>query len=118
MTEGMLAIFIPIVMFLVTGLVLVTYFYLRSRERQMLIEKGLSAEDIKQFFESKKDPYALLKWGIIITAAGLGIGLGIGMGEEFHKDYWTPLFIFTFTGLGMVIANILGNKLSKKYKQD
>ena len=46
--EEVVAVFIPIVMFLVIGLIWVTFIYYRSRERQMLIDKGLSAEENAQ----------------------------------------------------------------------
>ena len=48
-----IAVFIPIVFFLVIGLVLVISIFYKSKEKQMLIEKGLSAEEIKKFFEEK-----------------------------------------------------------------
>lgn len=114
MASEVIAVFIPIVMVLVTGLVLVTYFYLRSRERQMLIDKGLSAESIKEFFENKKDPYRLLKIGVITVAFGISLGLGLWLEDMTGKDYWTPFSIFTITGLGFVIASIVSNKLSAK----
>jgi hypothetical protein len=110
MASEVIAVFIPIVMVLVTGLVLVTYFYLRSRERQMLIDKGLSADSIKEFFESKKDPYRLLKIGVITVAFGISLGFGLYLQDVTDKDYWTPFSIFTITGLGFVVANILANK--------
>lgn len=110
MASEVIAVFIPIIMVLVTGLVLVTYFYLRSRERQMLIDKGLSADSIKEFFESKKDPYRLMKIGVITVAFGISLGLGLWLQDITSKDYWTPFSIFTITGLGFVIANILANK--------
>ena len=63
MDKEVVAVFIPIILFLVTGLVAVVYLYLRSRERQMLIEKNLDAEAIKEFFNNKRnyDPFRLLK---------------------------------------------------------
>ena len=48
--EGTLAVFIPIVMFLIIGLISVAFIYYKSKEKQLLIEKGLSAEDIRKFF--------------------------------------------------------------------
>jgi len=114
MASEVIAVFIPIVMTLVAGLVLVTYFYLRSRERQMLIDKGLSAESIKEFFESKKDPYRMMKIGIITIAFGISLGLGLWLEDVTTKDYWTPFSIFTNTGLGFVIANIVASKLNIK----
>lgn len=114
MDENVVAVFIPIVFFLVAGLIAVVYFYLRSRERQMLIEKNLDAVSIKEFFESKSDPFRLLKFGIICFFFGLGLGIGLILEDSTYKDYWVPLLLFTVTGLGFVVANIVAHKLSNK----
>ena len=113
--EGVIAVFIPIIMFLIIGLVTVTFIYYRSRERQMLIDKGLSAEDMKKFFEQKKDPFLLLKLGIICIFFGIGLGIGMMSGAEETREVVTPTSIFIFTGIGFVLANIYGNKLRGKY---
>ena len=113
--EG-IAVFIPIVMFLVIGLILVTYFYLRSRERQMLIDKGLDAQSIKEYFEQKKNPYFLLKVGIIAVAFGLGLGIGMMLEDITFKNYWIPLSLFTMTGIGFIIANLTSRKLEGNNK--
>ena len=117
MREEVVAVFIPIVMFLVIGLVLVTYYYLRSRERQLLIEKGLDAASIKEFFESKRDPFRLMKIGIISITFGLGIGFGLMLQDSTSKEYYVPLSIFVFTGIGFVAANLLAQKMNKKEKE-
>ena len=114
MEAEVVAVFIPIVGALVIGLILVTYYYFRSRERQMLIEKGLSAEDIKRFFEQKKDPFTMLKIGIICVAFGAGLGIGLMLEDITSKEYWVPFSLFVVTGLGFIVANISANKLSKK----
>ena len=116
--ESVIAVFIPIVMFLVIGIIIVTFVYFRSRERQMLIEKGLSAEEMKLFFEQKRDPYTMLKIGIISIFFGLGYGLGMLSGDEATREVWMPMTIFVFSGIGFVVANILGNKLRKQYKSN
>jgi len=87
MHEEVVAVFIPIVMFLVLGLIFVTFIYYRSRERQMLIEKGLSAEEIKQFFQQKKDPFILMKIGIISIFFGIGLGFGLMLEDYTSKEY-------------------------------
>ena len=64
----MFEIFIPITLMLVVSASLMTFYYLRSRERQLLIEKGLDAASIKEFFNSRKadrSSYNLMKIGII-----------------------------------------------------
>ena len=109
---GVIAVFIPIIMVVVVGLVFVTYFFYRSRERQMLIEKGLSAEEIKQFFQKQKDYFALLKIGII------AIFFGMASGDEAAREIWMAPAIFVFTGIGFVVANLIGNKMRKQYKPD
>ena len=111
---GVIAVFIPIVFFLITGLILVTYFYLRSRERQMLIDKGLDAQSIKEFFEQKKSPFLLLKIGIVVVAFGIGLGTGLMLQDLTYKDYWVPFSLFTMTGIGFIIANVSARKLEAK----
>jgi hypothetical protein len=114
--EDTIAVFIPIIMFLIIGLISVTAIYYRSRERQMLIDKGLSAEDMKKFFEQKKDPFWLLKVGIICIFFGIGLGIGLMSGGEETREVVTPTSIFIFTGIGFVISNVYGNKLRRNYE--
>jgi ABC-type uncharacterized transport system permease subunit len=116
--EGAIAVFIPIVMFLIIGLIAVTAIYYRSRERQMLIEKGLSASEIKEFFRQRRDPFWLMKIGIISIFFGIGLGIGLMSGPEETREVVTPTTIFIFTGLGFVIANVLGNKFRKRYDSE
>jgi hypothetical protein len=114
MAEGIIAVFIPIIFFLVTGLILVTFFYLRSKERQQLIEKGMEAQAIKELYAGKKDPFALLKFGIIVVAFGLGLGIGLILQDFTMEDYYVPLFLFVMTGLGFIVANLTARKLESK----
>ncbi len=114
MASEVVAVFIPIIIVLVTGVVLVVYFYLKSREKQMLIEKGLSAEEIKKFFEEKRDGLVLMKLGIISIGFGVGLGFGLFMQDVTTKDYWVPLSLFVVTGIGFVVANLAANKIKNK----
>lgn len=119
MAQNIIAVFIPIVITLVAGLVIVTAIYLKSREKQMLIEKGLDAQSIKEFFEgknSKKDPYIWMKLGIICIGFGMGLGLGMYLQEATGMEFWVPFLLFTFTGIGFVVANISSRKLLGKEK--
>ncbi|MFC2103359.1 DUF6249 domain-containing protein [Bacteroidota bacterium] len=116
--EGAIAVFIPIIMFLVIGLIIVTYVFYRSRERQMLIEKGLSGTEIKEFFNKKKDHFVLLKMGVIAIFFGIGLGFGMLSGDDAAREIWVAPSIFVFTGIGFVLANILGNKMRKQYSPD
>jgi len=47
---------------------------------------------------------------------GLGLGMILGTGSGGEREIWMPASIFIFTGLGFVVANILGNKMRKQYK--
>lgn len=114
MATEIIGVFIPIIFILVTGLVIVTIVYFRSREKQMLIEKGLDAASVKEYFESKKDPYSLMKIGIIALAFGIGLGIGMILQDSTNKDYWIPLFLFAFTGFGFIAANLTARKLETK----
>ena len=114
MNEEVVAVFIPIIFFIVTGLVLVTFFYFRSKEKQMLIEKGLSSEEIKTFYDKKKDPFVLMKLGIISVFFGIGLGIGLMLQENTRQDFWVPFLLFVSTGLGLVLASIFGRSMLKK----
>lgn len=112
---------IPIVFFLVAGLIWVSALYLKSREKQMLIEKGLTPDQIKEYFErksvfdnKKKDSFILMQIGIITVFFGLGLGIGLILEDMTEKGYWIVLFLFTLTGVGFIIANLISRKLIKK----
>ena len=113
MQEDVVAVFIPIIMTLVVGSVFIIYFYLKSKEKQMLIEKGLSAEEIKKFFEEKRDGLWLMKIGIISIFFGLGLGIGMMLQDATTKEYWIPFSLFVGTGIGFVVANVLSDKMKK-----
>lgn len=114
MNEGILAVSIPIIGIIAGALITISAIYYKSREKQLLIEKGLSPEQIKEFFESRKDPNKLLKYGIIIFLSGLGLGLGIMMEDNTSKGYWIPLLFLTFTGLGFIASGLVSQKLDVK----
>ncbi len=113
MREEVVAVFIPIILFLVVGVILIVYFYLKSKEKQMLIEKGLTAEEIKKFFEEKRDGLWLMKIGIISIFFGLGLGIGMMLQDATTKEYWIPFSLFVGTGIGFVVANVLSDKMKK-----
>ena len=66
--------FIPIVLFIVAGAVFISWIYYRSKEKQMMIEKGMSYEQMVEFLKAKRNPYNVLKIGIVIAVSGIGIG--------------------------------------------
>lgn len=113
MNPGVIAVSIPIIFFIVVGLVIVTGIYFHSREKQMLIEKGLTADQIKEFYEKKRNPYILTQIGIITIFLGIAIGFGMFLEESTGKEYWIVLSLFCITGIGLVVANFIGKKLEQ-----
>lgn len=113
MAEGVIALFIPIVSVVVTGLVFITYFYFRSKEKQMMIEKGLSYEQMFELLKARKDRYGLLKIGIIILFFGIGVGSGILIERFTGVDEWMPLLILVMTGFGFIVAFFIARKLEE-----
>ncbi|MCX7797702.1 MAG: hypothetical protein N2249_03665 [Melioribacter sp.] len=114
MNPGIIASFIPIISVIVTGIVLISYFYFRSKEKQIMIEKGLSFEQMIEILKSRKDNYALLKIGIIISFFGIGLGIGLLIERLANIDELIPFFIFFMLGLGFIVAHFASQKLTEK----
>jgi len=108
------AIAVPMTFMLVTGIVFVVYFYLRSKEKQMMIEKDMSYEQMMEFMKSKRSPYTLLKVGIVTIFFGLGLGLGFLFENTMYDEDMMALAIFTMLGAGMVVAYFVGRIMEKK----
>ena len=110
------AVFIPIVSTLALGLAFVTWVYFRSKEKQMIIERGLDTELVKALFERKKSPYALLKIGVVILFFGLGLGIGLLIEVYTGVEQWIPFLLFAGVGLGFIFAFVIGRKFEEKDK--
>lgn len=89
--------------------------YTKHRERMRLIEKGLTPEEIKEFFKEEKtrNPYSGLKIGLILLFLGVGIILANLMYELFDlSDGYTTGFVILFLGLAFLTYYfIIKNKL-------
>jgi hypothetical protein len=109
--ENVVAVFIPIVSILVVGLVLVTFFYFRSKEKQMMIDKGLSYEQMMDLLKMKTDHLISLKAGIVIFFFGIGLGLGFVFENWTSNEEWIPFFIITFIGLGFITSHLISRKV-------
>lgn len=106
-------VFIPIILFLVVGLVGVSFLYFRFKERQLMFEKGISFQEMAEFLKKKRNPVLWLKTGIVLTLFGLGLGIGIGLERANYGDHWIPMFIFGFTGIGFIISFFVGRKFGE-----
>jgi hypothetical protein len=105
--EGVIAVFIPIIATLVTGLVLVSHIYFRSKEKQMMMDKGLSYEQMMELLRVKTDHLLTLKLGIIIAFFGVGLGIGFFIRDYSYDEDWMAFSIITMTGLGFVAAYLV-----------
>lgn len=130
--EGTIAIFIPIITILVIGLVGLTSIYLKSKEKQLMIEKGLTSEQIAELISQKerssKNRFLLLKSGIIIIFLVIGgiIGNMIDRAFFFHYEviegqriyHDDPVYgvwlAFLGLGIGAVIAHFITIKYERK----
>lgn len=111
--------FIPIVAIIFTfgipGIIIFWYINARHRERMRLIEKGLSVEEIKKYFQNVyykgRNPYAALKWGILLVFIGLGFVLAEILEETTDmSDSITPALLLLFAGLGFLIYYLIVSK--------
>lgn len=102
---------VGIVFFLIVGLVSVTFIYFRSKEKQMMIEKGLSYEQMVELLKTKRDPFLLLKLGLLTLFVGFGLGLGFLFNNLTSYEEWIPFWIVTMTGLGFVAGFIVSRKM-------
>ena len=109
-----LVVVIPI---FVIGTVTTVIQHLRSKERQLLINKGVPTEHLVELFKSNRstNPYLMLKIGVIIAFFGFSILIG----NIF--DYWFDFgdaiivfMVFMFFGLGMVAASLIGKRLEER----
>ena len=107
----MSGVFVPIVWFLVIGIVWVSNIFYKSKEKQMMIEKGLSYEQIVELLRTKRDPFILLKLGVLIIFVGLGLGAGFLFSNWTGYQEWIPFSIVTMTGLGLLVSFLLTRKL-------
>lgn len=108
-----LEVLIPIVFFLALGSVAIIYLTTKHRERMMMIEKGMTSEDIKALTarEMRRDPLTSLKWGILAMFVGMAILLGNYLHVQFHVDEGVMVgLVCLFAGLGLLIFYSIASK--------
>lgn len=120
MTVALTSLLIPIIFLLVTGIIWVSFIYFRSQEKQMMIEKGLTQEQIRELLKTKRYPhlYLSLKLGILILFIGFGLGLGFLFQSFTGNGNWLAFFIVTLTGVGFVVGFIAAKKYEKREKEN
>jgi hypothetical protein len=112
------ALFVPIALFLSAAAVWIVWLTLRHRERIAMLEKGLSAEDIRSLYvkEVKRDPLRSLKWGILAVFAGAAFLTGVLMEEFFNFDHdgVTVGIVIILIGAGLLLYYKIATKKLKE----
>ncbi|MGA9119623.1 MAG: DUF6249 domain-containing protein [Bacteroidota bacterium] len=107
-------IVIPVFFFLTVLLIWGTIILTRHKERMHIIEKGLSAEDMKALYTSwtrPASPLSSLKWGMLIAMVGLAILVGVWLHTAFYaEDGVYPGLIGVFGGLGLILFYRIASK--------
>ncbi|KAF0215078.1 MAG: hypothetical protein FD178_1904 [Ignavibacteria bacterium] len=130
--EAVIAVFIPIIITIVVGLVITLAIYFKSREKQMMIEKGLSTEQMFELLHSRekerRNGYYMLKAGIILVFSVTGGILGSIIdrayfgywetyegGKYYHDDPVYGVWLtFLGIGIGAIVAHFISRKMEAK----
>lgn len=103
-------LFVPIGFFLAIFAILYVYWTTRTKERLALVEKGLDAG----IFKGECSKYALLKWGIFMIAIAIGVVTGFALSRVINEVVAFFTMILLTGGLGLIVAYMVTNALTKK----
>ncbi len=109
---------IPIFLFGGIAVVLVVYFNNRHKERMAMIEKGVSAADLRGTPMRewlRANPLSSLKWGLLAAFVGVGLFVAEWMDRAFfmHESVYFATTL-VFGGAGLVIFYFIANAKMKK----
>lgn len=113
----MIWVLVPIIFCITVAAVIMTVVYYKSREKQMLIEKGMSYQEMAEFLKSTKksgENFVLLKLGVIIVFFGVGMGAGMLLEAMTGYDEWIGFLIVTMTGAGFLAAHYVAKREEAK----
>jgi hypothetical protein len=106
---------IPIVMFIVTGAVIITFLFFRSREREMILAKDYTAEELILLLNpGSKKKGVLVVLGILTASFGLGMLIGTMVHNATGENDYIPFIMFIFVGIGLITSFYVREKLNKK----
>jgi len=103
-------IFVPLSFFLAIFAILYVYWTTRTKERLALINKDLTAN----IFKNDCSKYVLLKWGLFLVSAGLGVFVAYFLAQVINEVTAYFSMILIFGGIGLMIAYVITNNLAKK----
>jgi len=116
---NLIPLFAIIFTFGIPGIIIFWALHNRHKERMRLIEKGLTADEVKDYFKgfntrSGPNPYTSLRRGILFTMIGLGLFLGIILEEAGFTESLIPVMLLLFAGFGFLIYYVVLNSKLKK----
>jgi hypothetical protein len=103
-------LFVPLAFFLATFAILYVYWTTRTKERLALIDKGLDVS----IFKNECTKYNLLKWGIFLISVGVGVLAAYALAQVMNEVAAYFAMILLLGGIGLIVANLITNKLEKK----
>ncbi len=122
--ESMIPIFGILAVFGLPAILIFWLIYTKHRERMRLIEKGLTPEEMKEYFRNSdkkpRNPFAALKWGILLVFLGLGI-FAANLLEQIYdfSDGATSGLVILFVGAGFLLYYIIvRSKISPEPKDN
>jgi hypothetical protein len=106
-------IIIPVTFFLTVAAIFIVAIITRHRERILMMEKGLSSEEMKSMNlkDVRRDPLSSLKWGIVIMMAGFAAFIGILLHQYFYVEEGIIIGMLSlFVGIGLIVFYVIAAK--------
>lgn len=105
---------IPIFFFLSLAAVLTVYLLTRHRERVLMIEKGMKAEDINALRNRRwgmTSPFSSLKWGMLFVGVGLAGLIGLWLRESYTMNEGViPALMCVFGGAALIVFYLVAKR--------
>jgi len=107
-------IMIVFIVFGSCGLILWKYLDSRHKERMAMVEKGVSAADLRGEFTFKPNALSNLKWGLLALFAGLGVLFANYLDEVQHwGEASYPSMILIFGGVSLIVFYAIAARKEK-----
>ena len=103
----------PICFIFAVATVFISHIVAKHRERTMMIEKGLTSEEMKALYtrDVRRDPLSALKWGLLFVLGGLAVLIGVYLRDTyFANDGVIVGMVCLFVGIGLVIFYTIAAK--------
>ncbi len=106
-------VIVPIFLFCALAIPWIVHLVNRHRERMVILEKGISGENIKALYarDLRRDPLSSLKWGLLLILGGLAVLVGRFLHDRYFLEDEIMLgLIPLFVGVGLLIFYAIASK--------